>query len=103
MNIQSLQTLIAPSGSSRIGGRLDIRSDASASSHDVAATPSSPPTEIARPPAGLEGAGLLRVLSPQEQQSLAAAFTTGKAPVYSGNGDPVDEPSILGTQLDLRA
>ncbi len=99
MNIQANQTSIAASGTERIGGRLDIRSDALALSHTSAPAPSSAP----RSTASLDEANLLNILDPQEKQALAAAFEQTKTPVYSGRGTTIREPSVLGTHLDLNA
>ena len=96
MNIQTLQASLVSTGKTRPRGRLDIRSDAPAQ-------PSRPPVGRASGADPLEGAGLLNVLNAQEQQALAAAFSQEKAPTYSGGGTTVDEPTVLGTQLDLRA
>jgi hypothetical protein len=101
MNIQPFQSSVTPAGPARVGGRLDIRSDAPADAH-VASAQNTPAT-TPQPPAALEGAGLLNVLNLQEQQALAAAFGESKSPVYSGHGTNVGEPSVLGVQLDLQA
>ena len=101
MNIQTLQSSIAPSNPGRVGGRLDIRSDAPAASHLSATPPRVPQNVEASSP--LAGADLVKVLNPQEQQALVEAFGDARAPFYSGRGTTVSEPVVLGTQLDLQA
>ena len=99
MNIQAHQASIAAAGTGRIGGYLDIKSDAPAPSHGAAPAVDS----ASRTATGLEGAGLLDLLDPQEQQALTAAFAQTKTPVYSGRGTTNPESPMLGTQLDLKA
>lgn len=99
MNIQGLQTSITATGTERVGGRLDIKSDTPALSHSTPGDPAAASPSVS----GLDGAHLLDVLDPQERQALAAAFGQAKTPAYSGRGTTIREPSVLGTQLDLKA
>ncbi len=100
MNIQSFQTQPAVEPRT-IGGRLDIQSDTPALSH-VTQT-SARPGAVVRPAKGIESASMSKVLDPQEQQALAAAFGRSEAPSYSGRGTNTDRPPVLGLQLDLQA
>lgn len=102
MNIQSFQPSVTQAGPTRVGGRLDIRSDAPAQAYDTPAPARQPAPQST--PTALEGAGLLSVLNPQEQQALAAAFGESKSATYSHGGTSAsDRPVVLGTQLDLQA
>tara|TARA_B100000676_G_C17849705_1_gene717403 strand:- start:15 stop:323 length:309 start_codon:yes stop_codon:yes gene_type:complete len=102
MNIQTLHSSIAPNGPARVGGRLDIRSDAPATAYPSAAPQGRAP-QAAETTSPLSGADLVSVLNPQEQQAIVDAFSETRAPVYSGRGKALGEPVVIGTQLDLQA